>query len=133
MKIKTYTGFLSEKTLSIPELNKDEARWDMFLSKLKKKETFVYNDGTEVVVNNPEEIIQSITTDGGGLGMDKVIEFLKPNNRYAPVIKTNKGDVKLNEFHKTVEFGGGSGTSLGSVAARTYETIQALFFSQDNT
>jgi len=129
MKLKKYTGFITEKRLTIPELNKDEARWEMFLTKLRNKAPFIYHDGSEVIIKNPDEIIESITDDNGELDMDKVIEYLKPHNRYAPVIKTNKGDIKLNEFHKTVEFGGGSGTSLGSVNARTYETIQAIFFS----
>ena len=129
MKLNKYTGFLTEKRLTIPELNKDESRWAMFLMKLRNKSPFIYHDGTEVIVNNPDEIIDSITTDDGELDMDKIIGYLRPNYRYAPVIQTNKGDIKLNEFHKTVEFGGGSGTSLGSVNARTYETIQAMFFS----
>ena len=129
MKLTKYINFLSEKRLTIPELNKDEARWVTFLTKLRNKSPFIYHDGTEVIINNPDEIVQSITTEDGELDINKVIEYLKPRNRYAPVIKTNKGDFKLNEFHKTVEFGGGSGTSLGTINARTYETIQAIFFS----
>jgi len=129
MKLENYKSFLTEKKLSIPELNKDEARWDMFLSKLKNNSPFIYDNGTEVIVENPEEIIDSITDINGNLDMDKIKEYLRPKNRYSPVIKTNNGDVKLNQFHKTEEFGGGTGSSLGSVNARTYETTQAIFFS----
>lgn len=129
MKIKKYDGYLSEMKLTIPELNKEESRWNMFLFKLKNNSNFVLHDGTEVTITNSEEIITNITNDKGKLDIDKVISFLKPHNRYAPVIKTNNGDYKLNQFHKTAEFGGGAGASLGTVNARTYETIQALFFS----
>jgi len=129
MKLKTYSNFLVEKKLSIPELSKDEIRWATFLMKLQNNSPFIYNKGEEVIVQNPEEIINKITDDDGVLDMDKVVDFLRPKNRYSTVIKTNKGDIKLNQFIKTEEFGGGSGTSLGSVNAKTYETIQAIFFS----
>ena len=129
MILKDFSNFLTEKRLTIPELNKEEKRWEMFLTKLKNDSPFILEDEGEVKVNNADEVIQSITDDEGNLDMDKVTLYLKPRNRYAPVIKTDKGEFKLNQFHKTVEFGGGTGTSLGTVNARTYETIQALFFS----
>lgn len=129
MNLKNYRNFLTEKKLNIPELNKEEQRWNTFLTKLKNNSPFIAQDIGEVNVTNPEEIIQSITDEEGILDMDKVYQFLRPRNRYVPVIKTDNGDYKLNQFHKTVEFGGGTGTSLGTVNARTYETIQALFFS----
>jgi len=129
MILKDFSNFLTEKRLTIPELNKEEARWNMFLTKLKNNSPFILEEEGEVIVNNPDEVIQSITDEEGNLDMNKVILYLKPRNRYAPVIKTDKGEFKLNQFHKTVEFGGGTGTSLGTVNARTYETIQAMFFS----
>ena len=129
MILKDFSSFLSEKRLTIPELNKDEERWTMFLTKLKNKSPFILPDEGELIITNPDEVIQSITDEEGKLDMDKVNQYLKPRNRYSPVLKTDKGEFKLNQFHKTVEFGGGPGTSLGTINARTYETIQALFFS----
>ena len=129
MVLKKYSGFLSEKHLTIPELCKDDARWEMFLTKLHDKSPFTYSDGSKVVIENPEEIIESITDDNGEVDMDKVKTYLKEKNRYTLVIKTSKGNIKLNQLIKTEEFGAGPGTSLGSVNARTYETIQAIFFS----
>ena len=129
MTTKKYRGVLTKQRLTIPELSKEERRWNMFLSKLKNNKAFVLQKEGEVTISNPDEIINAITDKNGNLKMDNVIQFLKPNNRYAPVIKTDNGEYKLNQFHKTIEFGGGAGTSLGTINARTYETIQALFFS----
>lgn len=129
MILENFTNYLTSKRLTIPELNKESKRWDMFLNKLKDGSPFFLEDKGKVVVTNPDEIIQGITDEIGNLDMDKIINFLKPRNRYAPVIKTDKGENKLNQFHKTVEFGGGAGSSLGTVNARIHETIQALFFA----
>ena len=129
MLIKNDVNHFTKQRLSIPELNKEERRWDMFLYKLKNNSPFALAKQGYVNITNSNVIIKSITDDEGKLEMDKAIHFLKPDNRYAPVIETDKGNFKLNQFHKTEEFGGGSGTSLGTINARTYETIQALFFS----
>jgi hypothetical protein len=120
---------LTKKKLTIPELNKENKRWETFLNKLKNDSPFIIQNEGEVIVTNPHEIIKNITNSDGNIGNENVVSFLRPKNRYSPVIKTNKGNFKLNQFNKTIEFGGGTGSSLGTINARIYETIQAIFFS----
>lgn len=120
---------LTAKYLTIPELNKDKERWDTFLLKLKNNSPFTCNDGNKVLISNNDEIISSITDENGKLNINKVNSYLKPNNRYSAIFETEKGSIKLNDLHKTHEFGGGSGISLGTSNAKKYETIQSLFFS----
>lgn len=129
MTIQEYKNFLFEKRLTIPELNKENDRWMTFLAKLKTGSPFESYVHGEVNITNAEEIIHNITNDNGTINMFKVVQYLKPKNRYAKVIQTDHGRHKLNEFRKTIDFGGGTGISLGSINARTYETIQAYFFS----
>lgn len=129
MIIKNYKEFLFEKQLTIPELNKDIQRWNSFLNKLKKNDIFELEDGSEVKILNSKEIIDNITDKDGNIDIEKINNYFKSNRRYLPVIKTDKGDMKLTDFKKTIEFGGGSGSSLGTEKARIYETIQSLYFS----
>jgi len=129
MNLKDNQNFLTKKKLSIPVLNKDEQRWDMFLNKLKNNLPFVLQNNKKVNINNSKEIIKNIIDINGKLDKEKITQYLKPQNRYVPIFKTDNGNYKMNQFHKTPDFGGGSGTSLGTVNARIYETIQSLFFS----
>lgn len=124
---------LSKKRLSIPELNKEKRRWNIFLSKLNHNSPFLIENIGEAIIQNSKEIVSKITNNTGELDLNKVNHFFKPENRYAPIFHTKKGKFKLNQFHKTPEFGGGSGISLGTINARKYETIQANFFSLRQT
>lgn len=125
----TKDQLLTKQRLTIPELNKDEKRWKTLVHKLKHDPFFLSETKGEVMVLNTRELLEHLTIDGKHINMDSAKNFLKPSNKYAPVFVTNKGRYKLNEFRKTKEFGGGTGASLGTVYARIYETIQAMFFS----
>lgn len=109
--------------LTIRDLQKDKARVDMFIKKVKEGEPFsTITHGSDVIINKDQfdEIELFLTVDKG-----------YPAARSTLIVKTNKGDLKIpNSFYKTGEFGGrgkGSGVAAETRAMNNFnERLQAI-------
>lgn len=126
----------NEAKLNLQELEKDSPkgegkRGDVLVSKIENEEELKAKS-KNIVVQNKEEVIGSITNDDGYYDNDKAKDFfLKVNTtRYRDAIEGDDGNnYKLNDIEKTSDFGSSKGSGLGTVDTRYVEAIQCLFFA----
>ena len=140
----------NEAKIDIKDLEADApggkgTRGDVLVDKLKKQavnstdpssiikfNTFATKTVTDPV-DNADEILDNITD-----GEDKTFDIEKAKNyfakimkspRYYPRFKVKQNIFKLNDIEKTTDFGSSGGSSLGTDATITVESIQCLYLA----
>lgn len=140
----------NEAKLDIEALQADApggkgTRGDVLVDKLKKQagnstdpssiikfDTFATKTVSDPV-DNADEILDNITD-----GEDKTFDFERAKNyfakimkspRYYPRFKVKQNIFKLNDIEKTKDFGSSGGSSLGTDATITVESIQCLYLA----
>ena len=125
-------GF-SESKLSLFELIKPDHdqlfRGNVLINRLRSGDPLYTSLTRKIKVLNPQEIIDNIVDSRGKYSPYNASKFFKKNIRYVPVIETEQGMLRLNDIYRTRTFGSNGGSSMGLVATRLNESIQALFLS----
>lgn len=94
-------------SLNVGELKKYDWRVDLFREKIKNKTPFKLNSGKEVTLKK-DQTYNLLKTDLKGFG------GAKPKHTFTTI---NNINLKLSDFQKSKEFGGGGGTSSGNKTA----------------
>jgi hypothetical protein len=142
MKLLKYINFL-ESVLTVDELSKPVVGTQLtkgqklvdILSKDNPKLT-TNKDNIEVPITNSKQVLNKISNkvsnDDGVITYkysktksDKNLK--KPNtNRYDNIFQSGKETFRLNDFKKTILFGGEKGAGVNT---KVYESVQALFIA----
>jgi len=104
-------------SLSQTELYKYDARRELFISKMKSKDSFELNDGSKVVFDIDDEIIKKIQ---GKKDLKGILLVVTKNKKS---ISTHK----LSDLKKNKEFGGGGGSGAGADVTKLGESAQAVY------
>ena len=104
-------------SLSQTELYKYDARRALFVSKMKSKDSFELNNGSRVVFDIDNELINKIN----GKKDLKTTALIVTKNK-----KVN-ATYKLSDLKKNKEFGGGGGSGAGADVTKLGESAQAVY------
>lgn len=138
MNLFSWEKFI-ESQLSISDLKKPSnpkvtkygpLRGDVLLGKIKSGDDLEVKDGEKVKVELEKGV--DIQDDSGKFDPQKTdnLKSSKTRLKSAFVDKENpENKYKLSDFVKTSEFSGGGGSSLGTVATKTMESLQTYVLS----
>lgn len=123
---------LQEKKLTILDLEKGESgnnRGKKLIDKVISGEPLLFCDGSLKKISNIDDF-RAILNNDGTYNHQKSINFFKNttnNRRYSKSICSDGIFYSLTDIEKTPEFGGGRGSSLGTISTRLEESIQCFF------
>lgn len=135
---KLFTDDINEANLSIPDLSKPSnpkvskfgpLRGDIILGKIKNKEKFQLKDGGKAIVELEDGIEISDTDGKYDPSKSDNLKLSKSRLKNSFINPNNGQKFKISDFIKTDEFGGGRGSSLGTIDTKIVETIQAYVFA----
>lgn len=134
MKVKRF----NEVNLNIGELDRviksGGTKGQKLVDRLKGDQNFTISQKNkpdrQVNFENPEEVVDNITSGDDNYDSTKAKNFLLRGKNYTKVFKgEDEVDYKLNDIKKDIYFGSSAGTSLGIDKTRIVESIQCLFLS----